>query len=243
MWLTLKRLSMQLTQTEINTLAKAGVIPEGTPPAIVSVFAQTCRQHNLSPFKKEIYLVKYPDRYVTIVGIDGLRSKAARTGQLAGCDDIKFNLLPDGTYQTATQLKQANKLPQTATATVYRLISGTRCPFTHTAVFVEFYPSVASGQKTFTKAAQMPFQMISKVAEAFALKKGFSDELSGLSIEEEQAAYNGATVEAVGAGEDVFLAINAAQTIDELITLYKSTPNAQRFADAFTNKKKELTNG
>lgn len=35
----------------------------------------------------------------------------------------------------------------------------------------------------------MPFQMIAKVAEAFALKKGFGDELGGLHIEEEMPAF------------------------------------------------------
>jgi hypothetical protein len=36
----------------------------------------------------------------------------------------------------------------------------------------------------------MPFQMIAKVAESFALKQGFSDELSGLHVEEEREAFN-----------------------------------------------------
>ncbi len=42
----------------------------------------------------------------------------------------------------------------------------------------------------------MPFQMIAKVAEAFALRKGFSDETSGLSIEEELGAFTGETIAA-----------------------------------------------
>lgn len=181
-----------LDSGQIETLAKAGVIPANTPAAIVQVFAHACKEHNLSPFKKEIYLVKYGSQYSTIVGIDGFRIKAARTGQYAGADDIKFDVQSNGAFFTAAQLKAAGKLPVTATATVYRIVGGVRCPFTHTAVFAEFYGTAAA----YSKAASMPFQMISKVAEGFALKKGFSDELAGLHIEEEAAAFSGETIEA-----------------------------------------------
>jgi len=100
-----------LSAADIATLASAGVIPANTPPAVVTVFATNCRLHGLSPFKKEIYLVKYGSIYATIVGIDGFRNKATRTGQYAGIDDAKFNLQPNGQYETAAQLKAANKLP------------------------------------------------------------------------------------------------------------------------------------
>lgn len=190
-----KELSLQkaeLSAEQIDTLHKAGIIPANTPAAIVQVFAHACNQHNLSPFKKEIYLVKYGSQYSTIVGIDGFRIKAARTGQYAGCDDVKFDVHPNGAFATAAQLKAAGKLPVTATITVYRIVGGVRCPFTHTAVFAEFYGTAPA----YSKAASMPFQMIAKVAEGFALKKGFSDELAGLHIEEEAAAFSGETIEA-----------------------------------------------
>ena len=48
-----------VTPAQIETLAQAGVIPANTPPAQVEVFAESCRQHGLSPFKKEIYPVSY----------------------------------------------------------------------------------------------------------------------------------------------------------------------------------------
>lgn len=176
-----------LSALDISTLASAGVIPAGTPPAVVAVFATNCKQHGLSPFKKEIYLVKYGSIYATIVGIDGFRNKATRTGQYAGIDDAKFNLQPNGQYETAAQLKAAGKLPTTCTITAYRIVGGIRCPYTHTAVFSEF---AGSG-----KWQTMPFQMIQKVAEAFCLKKGFADELGGLHIEEEREAFTGETVD------------------------------------------------
>lgn len=176
-----------LTDEDIKILAQAGVIPANTPAAQVKLFAITAQQHGLSPFKKEIYLVAYGGKYAAIVGIDGFRVKAQRTGQYAGVDDAQFNRQSNGTYQTAADLKAAGKTPLTCTITVYRVISGQRCPFTHTAVFSEF---AGTG-----KWQTMPFQMIQKVAEAFALKKAFGDELSGLHIDEEMAAFENTTIE------------------------------------------------
>jgi phage recombination protein Bet len=170
-----------LDAEQINTLTQAGIIPHGTPPAQIAVFARICKERGLSPFSKEIYLVGYGGKFSTIVGINGLRKIAADTHQHAGTDDVKFDLQPDGTYKTAAQLADARALPQTATATVYRIVSGQRVAFTHTAVYKEF---AGTG-----KWQQMPFQMIAKVAEAFALRKAFADRVTGLDIEEEGGAY------------------------------------------------------
>lgn len=180
-----------LTDENINTLAEAGVIPANTPKPILAVFAETCRQHGLSPFKKEIYLVKYGSQYNTIVAIDGLRAKAARTGLLAGRDDAKFDLMPDGSFKTAAQLKGLKQAPTTATVTVYKIAGGIRCPFTKTVVFSEYCPVAQTG-----KWATMPFNMIEKCAEAAALRAAFSDETAGLSIEEELPAIQEITISA-----------------------------------------------
>jgi phage recombination protein Bet len=176
-------LSSQLNDSDIRTLEQAGIIPAGTPAAQIAVFAHVAKERGLSPFSKEIYLVKYGNIFSPIVGINGLRKIAAQTGEYAGCEDVKYNLQPDGQYLTAAQILKANSSarPTTATVTVYRMIQGQRCPFTHTAVFSEF---TGSG-----KWQTMPFQMIGKVAEAFAIRKAFSERVSGLDIEEERPAY------------------------------------------------------
>lgn len=118
-----------ITAAQIETLAKASVIPAGLPADILQVFMITCNQHGLSPFKKEIYLIPYKGKYSAVVGIDGLRAKAARTDRLAGRDDAKFDLMPDGTFKTAAQLAAVNKKPLSCTVTVYRAVGGMRCPF------------------------------------------------------------------------------------------------------------------
>jgi phage recombination protein Bet len=241
----------QVTPDQIQTLAKAGVIPFDTPPAVLEVFAHACKQHNLSPFKKEIYLVKYNSsqgaQYHTIVGIDGFRMKAARTGQNAGVDDPRYNVQANGTFETAAMVKVSGKLPISCSVTVYRLIGGQRCPFTATVIFDEYYPAVATGKAGFSKAAVMPFNMIAKCAEAKALKMAFSDELAGLHIEEEAAAFEDMTVSAaeikpaVAIDQDNLAAkIKACETLQDLALLYGSNPAYKEFVELFTDRKLEL---
>jgi len=235
----------ELSQADLDTLAKAGVIPVGTPAPILSVFAVTCAQHGLSPFKKEIYLVSYGGKYSTIVGIDGLRAKADRTGQLAGRDDVKFNVMPDGSFKTASQLIDEKQKPKTATITVYRIVSGMRVPFTKTVLFSEYCPANASN-----KWASMPFNMIEKCAEAAALRMGFASETAGLHIEEESAAIQDVTIQAAEKKpsaaidpqelEAKLLAIEAENEQDlakKLLDLYKQEPGYKDFAQMFTDRK------
>jgi phage recombination protein Bet len=228
---------LELSGDQIATLTQAGIIPAGTPPAQVSVFAETCRQHSLSPFKKEIYLVGYGGKYSVIIGIDGLRVKAARTGQLAGCDAPRFNESADGSYMTAADLKGA--MPATCTVTVYRIVSGHRVPFTATVTFNEFCPIKPTG-----KWQTMPLQMIAKVAEAFALRKGFADEVSGLGIEEEQAAYADTQIGPKGIDVGTLQAkLASCTTTEDLRALYVSSPAYKAHAQLFTNRKSEIENG
>ncbi len=233
----------ELSQADLDTLAKAGVIPVGTPAPILSVFAVTCAQHGLSPFKKEIYLVNYGGKYSTIVGIDGLRAKADRTGQLAGKDDVKFDILPDGSFKTASQLVKEKAKPTTATVTVYRAISGMRCPFTKTVLFSEYCPANATN-----KWASMPFNMIEKCAEAAALRMGFASETAGLHIEEESAAMQDVTIQAAEKKPSVAIdpqeleqKIEAINDHAELRSFYSSNPDHKDFASLF-NERREAIN-
>ncbi len=170
----------ELTKESINTLVAAGIVPKDTPPSQIKMFAYVAAEKGISPFTKEIYLVGYGNKYSVITAIDGFRKIAARTGQFAGTDDAKFDLKADGSFKTVAEYAKG-EMPITCTITIYRIISGFRCPFTHTAKFSEF----SSGQQ---KWSTMPFQMIQKVTEAFAIRKGFGDATSGISVEEEGVA-------------------------------------------------------
>jgi phage recombination protein Bet len=231
-----------LTDSDIKTLEQAGIIPSGTPAAQISVFAATCKERGLSPFTKEVYLVGYGGKYSIITGINGFRKIASESREHAGTDDVIFNLKPDGTYKTAADLKSAAEKPTTATCTVYRIVSGVRCPFTHTAVFSEF----ASARNP--KWNEMPFQMIGKVAEAFALRKGFSDRLTGLNVEEETAALEGVTIEAAHSTnaaasinpQELEARIANTATVEVLMEIYKEHPGHAAFAQLFTERKEQI---
>lgn len=232
-----------LTREQIDTLAKASIIPYETPAPILQVFAATCAAHGLSPYRKEIYLVKYGNQYSTIVGINGLRTIAASTGELAGKDDAKFNLRSDGAYMTAAEVLATGKQhPDTCTVTVYRIVKGHRVGFTKTVLWREYAPAKLGG-----KWMSMPFNMLEKCAEAAALRMAFSDKAASLHIEEEQHAFEDTTVQAATRRPEVEidretlqLLINECDSLEDLQALYKSDRRYAQYAEMFSERKNEL---
>lgn len=174
---------VRLTQRDIDTLVAVGAIPKGTPPDVIEFFSRCCAESRLSPFKRQIHIIKRwskdGDRYTIQTGIDGYRARADRTNLYAGNDEYRF----DEGITEYEMVKQNRKPPITATATVYKAVAGTRCPFTATARWEEYYP----GEKQGFMWDKMPFLMLGKCAEALALRKAFPDELAGIYTDEEMA--------------------------------------------------------
>jgi phage recombination protein Bet len=232
-----------LSREQIDTLAKASIIPYDTPAPVLQVFAATCAAHGLSPYKREIYLVKYGTQYNTIVGIDGLRAKAARTGQLAGKDDAQFNRRADGSYLTAADVLASGKpFPDTCTVTVYRMVSGHRAAFTKTVLWREYAPAKLSG-----KWIGMGFNMLEKCAEAAALRMAFADETAGLHVEEEREAFQDTTVQAATQRPEVLIDVDdlkekiaQCNSAADLMNLYKQDYRHAQFADLFSERKNQL---
>lgn len=241
---------VELTNEDLNILFQAGVIPKETPPAQVKIFARICAEKNLSPFSKEIHLVKYGNQFSVITGIDGFRKKAVRTSEYAGCDAPKFDLDSKGVWKTAAELKIAKKLPISATVTVYRIVGGMRVAFTAECLFDE-YAGRRNGQLA-NKWASMPFNMIAKCAEGKAYKKAFADELSGLHIPEEAAAFEdrntGPVVQDVTEDEKQDLIEQVKSTLSgmnrqQVIAYWNDNPSLQRydyFRTLFDNRRKDL---
>lgn len=230
---------MRLTTEQLKTLSDAGIIPVGVPDAVIEAFNEACAAHQLNPFRREIHLGAYEDKegkmhYAMMVGIDGLQQKAARTGRLAGVDVEKYNLRSDGTYSTAAELSEQGQPPTTCTVTVHAIVQGIKCEFTATAVFNEYYPYPKNKSKT------MPFNMIAKCARAKALKMAFSDELSGLYIEEEAAAFQDTTINAQVETEKLEEKINQTKSLEELMELFNSNPAYREHAWMFTRRKNQL---
>jgi phage recombination protein Bet len=122
----------------------------------------------LDPLARHIHLMRRGGEGFVVVGVDGLRMIADRTGAYAGSDDIEFVHGP-------------GEVPLRARATVYKSVSGLRCAFTATARWDEFYPGDDIGGIW----RRLPHMMLGKCAEAQALRKAFPVELAGLVLCEE----------------------------------------------------------
>uniref|UniRef100_A0A6H2A0R5 Putative DNA recombination protein n=1 Tax=viral metagenome TaxID=1070528 RepID=A0A6H2A0R5_9ZZZZ len=157
-----------------NTVAKGATDDE------LKLFIAVANRCGLDPFTRQIHFVKrnvwnnvkrtYEEVGTIQTGIDGYRAAAARTGEHAGTDDAV--------------IEEMAGLPVKAQVTVYRMIQGTRAPFAATARFSEYAQSMKDG-KLIRQWEKMPFLMLSKCAEALALRKAFPADLSGVYVEEE----------------------------------------------------------
>ena len=164
-----------LTKEDIATLISAGLIPPGTPQPIVAMYSRFCRETGLSPFRRQVHIVKRSSKtkgetFTIQIGIDGYRAIADRTGQYCGNDDPIFD--------NETE-------PTKATVTVYKLIGKTRYAFTATARWSEYCPG--DGPQSFLWN-KMPHLMLGKVAESLALRKAFPNEFAGMTVEEMEEA-------------------------------------------------------
>lgn len=170
-----------LSAQDIQTLVAVGAIPDGTPPDVITFFGRSCAESRLSPFKRQIHLIKRNSKtgvkYTIQTGIDGYRAVANRTGVYAGNDEYLF----DEGLKEFQMIQAKRQGPTTATSTVYKLVGGQRCPFAATARWEEYCPE---GNAAFMWN-KMPFLMLGKTAEALALRKAFPEELSGIYTDEE----------------------------------------------------------
>ncbi len=127
----------------------------------------------LSPLLRQVHFVRRFDKNIgrNVVtpqtGIDGFRLTADRTKKYAGSDEPVFE------YE--------GKHPVKASVTVYKIVGGTRCAFTASARWDEYFPGDKMGFMWKTK----PHVMLGKCAEAQALRKAFPAELSSLYADEE----------------------------------------------------------
>jgi len=177
----------KLLPEDIKTLVDSNIIPKDTPEGTIRLFGKFCAESRLSPFKRQVHLIgrKTKDgmKYSIQTGIDGYRSIADRTGRYAGSDDYRFN---DTLTEYQHIITEKGRPPVTATATVYKIVSGMRVPFTATARWEEYAQTKFDGSLN-PIWSKMPYLMIGKCAEALALRKAFPDELGGIYTDEEMA--------------------------------------------------------
>lgn len=153
--------SGSFSQEQIS-LIKAQVA-QGATDDELKMFLYQCQRTGLDPLTRQIYFIKRSGRMTIQTSIDGFRLIAERSGSYAGQD------VPVWTYNDKGEIINC-------TVTVYRFgPGGQRYPAgVGVAFYKEYYPNPQLLQKS------LAHTMISKVAEALALRKAFPQDLSGL---------------------------------------------------------------
>ncbi len=179
----------KLTRGQIELIKRT--VAKGASDDELKLFIQVCTGARLNPFLRQAHLVPFWDsksgeeRRTIVIGIDGFRAIAEDGGAYAGSDDAVL----DGEVTLKTPKWEDRKVagykevqvPAKATVTVWKAVQGQRYPFTASVWWEEVYPGEKKGGQWHVR----PRAMISKCAEALALRKGFPKLLSGMYIPEE----------------------------------------------------------
>lgn len=195
---TRRALTPKWTKEQVELMKRT--IAKGTTDDEFKMFLYTCKRTGLDPFVKQIYAIKRYDAesggYIMgiQVGIDGMRLIASRTEQLAGIDAAIFTMDLNEPWH-----------PDTATVTVYRMNGDERIPYTHTVRWSEYCQKKKDGTLVRMWSQNgMPFNQLGKCAEAGALRKGFPNDLSGLTTADESPVIDISAADGVtGAAEEV----------------------------------------
>jgi phage recombination protein Bet len=150
-------LASQFTSEEMQLITET--VAKGATPKELELFLYRCKLMGLNPLKPgQIHFVKYGNSPGTIVvGIEGFRSIAGRTGKLSG-------------IERGVNRDDQGRIIE-GWAKVYR--SDWQRPAFETVPMAEYNTGKAMW-------AKMPETMIKKVAECAALRMAFPDDLGGV---------------------------------------------------------------
>lgn len=151
------------------SLIKRTIAKDSTDDEL-KLFMHQCKRTGLDPMTRQIYFMKRAGKVTIQTSIDGFRVIAERSGDYAGQDEPEF-------------IYKGEKL-DCAKVKVYRFKGEQRyLAAVGVAYWNEYCPQ--QGQDFMWK--KMPHTMLSKVAEALALRKAYPQDLSGLYTGDEMA--------------------------------------------------------
>lgn len=203
------------------------------PASVRTAFLYEVQRTGLDPMAHQIYAAVIGGKWTIMVGINGLRLIAQRSGEYAGQEPplwtdgtqrevIEPILLPDGTPLTLNGEVQVNRRMEfvwrelwTETTPPYAaMVEVHRAGFVKPVRGIARWAAYGAGKKN-RWTIDGP-HMLAKCAESIALHKGFPMETSGLYIPEEfeQATRSDET------GRDWENEAEGTKTTDELVTLY-----------------------
>lgn len=177
--------SRGIAETTWRTLSN--VLYPGAAPESVGMVWDYCSARKLDPLKKPVHIVpmevknamtgKYEWRDVVLPGINEYRITAQRTGEYLGHDEPTYG--PEIDFRGV-------KAPQWCRFVVYRWNAKAQTKVAY-PVQTEFAEVVALGRENKVNArwSKAPKQMLTKCAEAAALRAAFPEELGGEPTAEE----------------------------------------------------------
>ena len=152
----------------IKTVKDTLMFPHATDQDLL-MFLHKCNAAGVHPLDQKIFPMKYKDKLTFVSSIDYQRSKAESSQKYDGQDEPEY----DDETMSADH-------PEWCKVKVYK--KDITRPFVGTAKWSEFFPQQESKQFMWKK---MPYIMLSKCAEAQALRRAFPDELNKIYVEEE----------------------------------------------------------
>lgn len=170
--------TLSFSQDQIDLMKRT--VAEGATNDELALFLHQAKRTALDPLARQIYCVKRQGKMTIQTSIDGFRVVAERTGIYAGQD------APQHFYGKEPKKVGDKFVPYKSIVNVYKFNARTGERYLAAvgeAFWDEFKPQ--GGQDFMWK--KMPHVMLSKCAEAQALRKAFPQDLSGLYTDDEMA--------------------------------------------------------
>lgn len=156
-------------------IIKQQIAPKATDSEL-QYFLYQCRVTGLNPLTRQIYAIhrwtKDGDKMTVQTSIDGFRVIAERSGNYAGQSEPEF-------------IEDEKGAMKCCKVRVFKFNSGVRYEASVGVAYWSEYVQTGKDGNPSGLWAKMPHTMISKVAEALALRKAFPQDLSGLYTADE----------------------------------------------------------